>query len=58
MQKVRVTLSEEASMTLIAAMERMGHSSPTHTANLIITKFSKLLSPSEETNARAKQRTS
>lgn len=56
MQKIRVSLSEEASDVLLSLMQKMGHQSPTHTANMIIVNMNKLLSPSEETNDKPEPR--
>lgn len=50
MNKVRVSLSEEASEVLLSLMQKMGHTSPTHTANILIVRMNQLLSPSEEKN--------
>lgn len=48
--KVRVSLSEDASNALITLMKHYNHSSPTHTANVVILNMIKQLSLSEEIN--------
>lgn len=58
MKKIKVSLSQEATTSLLELMEMWGYDSPTHTANKAIDKLFKLIkshSPSEDTYGSAKQ---
>lgn len=58
MKKIKVSLSQEATASLLELMEMWGYDSPTHTANKAIDKLlklTKLHSPSEDTYGPAKQ---
>lgn len=53
MSKIRVSLSEDASSTLIELMAIYGYESPTHTANVAmidLMQFIKQQSPREDNN--------
>lgn len=45
--KIRVSLSEEATAMLLEIMKNLEISSPTHAANVAISKLHKQLTPSE-----------
>ncbi|BCS44881.1 MULTISPECIES: hypothetical protein [Pseudomonas syringae group genomosp. 2] len=58
MKKIKVSLSQEATTSLLELMEIWGYDSPTHTANKAIDKLFKLIkshSPSEDIYGPAKQ---
>lgn len=58
MKNIKVSLSSEASASLLELMDLWGFNSPTHTANKAIDKLlklTKLHSPCEDTNAPKKQ---
>lgn len=58
MKKIKVSLSQEATTSLLELMEIWGYDSPTHAANKAIDKLFKLIkthSPSEDIYGSAKQ---